>query len=184
MASNGRHGATVNPTVCVITCSTENKETTKTPHYWSGGFPNKGPVSICWVHFYVMMSHDSPSLVFQVLIPLVSATVTITYKFEHFFNHEGRDYHGEPCDYFSSSCDVVFRICFDDALGPGIQWVALWRHQMETFSALVALCAGNLPVTSGLPPPRNSNEELWCFFGVSLLSVWTNWTNTPLTGNS
>ena len=34
-----------------------------------------------------------------------------------------------------------------------------WRHQMETFSALLALCAGNSPVNS----TKASNAELWCF---------------------
>ena len=27
-------------------------------------------------------------------------------------------------------------------------WSSWWRHQMETFSALLAICAGNLPVNS------------------------------------
>ena len=35
-----------------------------------------------------------------------------------------------------------------------------WRHQMETFSALLALCAGNSPV---IPPTKASDAELWCF---------------------
>ena len=39
-----------------------------------------------------------------------------------------------------------------------IGWLATegpWcRHQMETFSALLALCVGNAPVTGGLPPQR------------------------------
>ena len=29
-----------------------------------------------------------------------------------------------------------------------------WRHQMETFSALLAICDGNPPVTGGLPSQR------------------------------
>ena len=33
-----------------------------------------------------------------------------------------------------------------------------WRHQMETFSALLAICAGNLPV-----PTKTSDADLWCF---------------------
>ena len=32
-----------------------------------------------------------------------------------------------------------------------------WRHQMEIFSALLAICAGNSPVTNA------SDAELWCF---------------------
>ena len=31
-----------------------------------------------------------------------------------------------------------------------------WRHQMETFSALLALCAGNSPVTGEFPTQRRS----------------------------
>ena len=30
---------------------------------------------------------------------------------------------------------------------------AWWRHQMETFPALLTLCAGNSPVTGECPPP-------------------------------
>ena len=29
-----------------------------------------------------------------------------------------------------------------------------WRHQMETFSALLVLCVGNSPVTGEFPPQR------------------------------
>ena len=34
-----------------------------------------------------------------------------------------------------------------------------WRHQVETFSALPALCDGNPPVTGGFPSQRASNTE-------------------------
>ena len=33
--------------------------------------------------------------------------------------------------------------------------VAWWRHQIETFSALLALCAGNSPVTAQRPVTRS-----------------------------
>ena len=36
-------------------------------------------------------------------------------------------------------------------------FVPWWRHKMETFSALLAFCAGNLLVTMA------SDAELWCF---------------------
>ena len=35
-----------------------------------------------------------------------------------------------------------------------------WHHQMETFSALLALCEGNPLVDS---PHKGSDAELWCF---------------------
>ena len=43
----------------------------------------------------------------------------------------------------------------------------LWRHQMEAFSMLLSLCAGNPPVTGGFPSQRDSNADLWCYFVVS-----------------
>ena len=41
---------------------------------------------------------------------------------------------------------------------------SLWRHQIGTFSALLALCEGNPPVTTGFPSHRTSNQDLWCSF--------------------
>ena len=40
-----------------------------------------------------------------------------------------------------------------------------WRHQMETFSALLALCTGNSPVTGELPSQRPLTQN----FDVSLI---------------
>ena len=55
-----------------------------------------------------------------------------------------------------------------------------WRHQMETFSTLLSLCAGNQPATDGFP----HKETVTRTSDVSLLSVQTNyWTNTRLPGN-
>ena len=46
-----------------------------------------------------------------------------------------------------------------------------WRHQMETFSALLAICAGNSPVSGEFPGgTKASDAELWCFFLCARLS--------------
>ena len=45
---------------------------------------------------------------------------------------------------------------------------SLWRHRIETFSALLALCQGNLPVTTEFPSQWDSNADLWCSFVVIL----------------
>ena len=42
------------------------------------------------------------------------------------------------------------------------------RHQLETVSALVALCKGNPPVTSGFPSQMVSNADFDVFFYISL----------------
>ena len=45
-----------------------------------------------------------------------------------------------------------------------------WRHQMKTFSALLALCAGNSPVPGN--SPHNGQWRRALMF--SLICVWTN----------
>ena len=41
-----------------------------------------------------------------------------------------------------------------------------WRHQMETFSALLAICAGNSPVTSEFPAQRPVTRSFDVFFDL------------------
>ena len=60
-----------------------------------------------------------------------------------------------------------------------------WRHQMETFSALLAICAGNLPVTGEFPAQRPVTRSLDVLFDLRLnkrLSKqwWGWWFGTPL----
>ena len=53
------------------------------------------------------------------------------------------------------------------------RWVGKtwWRHQMETFSALLALCAGNSPVTREFPSQRPVTRRSLMF---SLICAWIN----------
>ena len=58
--------------------------------------------------------------------------------------------------------------------------VSWWRHQTETFSALLALCAGNSPVTGEFPSQRPVTGS----FDVSLVCAWINgWVNNCKAGN-
>ena len=64
------------------------------------------------------------------------------------------------------------------------QSLALWRHQMETFSALLAICAGNSPLTSEFPAQRPVTRSFDVFFDLRLnerlskqSSGW--WFETP-----
>ena len=59
-----------------------------------------------------------------------------------------------------------------------------WRHQMETFSALLALCEGTSPVTGELPSQRPVTRSFDVFFDLRLnkrLSkpLWGWWFETP-----
>ena len=60
-----------------------------------------------------------------------------------------------------------------------------WRQQMETFSALLAICAGNSPVNGEFPTQRPVTRSFEVFFDLRLnkrLSEhsWGWWFETPL----
>ena len=59
-----------------------------------------------------------------------------------------------------------------------------WRHQMKTFSALVAICAGNSPVFGEFPAQRPVTRSFDVFFDMlpnKRLSKqwWSWWFETP-----
>ena len=55
-----------------------------------------------------------------------------------------------------------------------------WRHQMETFSALLAICAGNSPVPVNSPHKGQWRGALM----FSLIFAWINdWVNNRETGD-
>ena len=43
-----------------------------------------------------------------------------------------------------------------------------WRHEMETFSALLAICAGNSPVPGEFPAQRPATRSFGVFFDLHL----------------
>ena len=48
-----------------------------------------------------------------------------------------------------------------------------WRHQMETFSTLLALCEGNPPIIGGFPPQRPVMQSFDVLFDPRLNKSWT-----------
>ena len=63
--------------------------------------------------------------------------------------------------------------------------ITWWRHQMETFSALLVICAGNSPVTGEFPAQRPVTRSFDVFFDLRLnerLSKQSRgcWFETPL----
>ena len=56
-----------------------------------------------------------------------------------------------------------------------------WRHQMETFPALLAICAWNSPVPGEFPAQRPVTRSFDVFF---LICVWINgWVNNGEAGD-
>ena len=63
--------------------------------------------------------------------------------------------------------------------------VPWWRHQMETFSALLTLCAGNSQVTGEFPTQRPVTRSFGIFFDLRLnkrlsKQSWGWWFATTL----
>ena len=59
-------------------------------------------------------------------------------------------------------------------------WLYIWwRHQMETFSALLAICAGNSPGTGEFPAQRPVTRSFDVFFDLRpnkrLSKQWWGW---------
>ena len=46
--------------------------------------------------------------------------------------------------------------------------ISWWRHQMETFSALLAICAANSPVSGEFPAQRSVTRSFDIFFDLRL----------------
>ena len=48
-----------------------------------------------------------------------------------------------------------------------------WRHQMEAFSVLLAICAGNSPVTGEFPSQGPVTRSFDDFFDLRLNKRWS-----------
>ena len=59
-------------------------------------------------------------------------------------------------------CELIWPLSLTDQL---YTW---WRHQMETLSALLVLCAGNSPVTSEFPSQRPVTRSFHVFLDLRL----------------
>ena len=74
--------------------------------------------------------------------------------------------------------------CCQNSLTPCMLWcpqgpTTWWCHQMETFSALLAFCVGNSPVTGEFPAQRSATRNFDIFFdqrlNKRLSKQWRGW---------
>ena len=52
--------------------------------------------------------------------------------------------------------------------------ISWWRHQIETFSALLAICAGNSPVPGEFPTQRPVTRSFDVYFDLRPINGWVN----------
>ena len=65
----------------------------------------------------------------------------------------------------ASNSESISMWCHDIVLVLKCPW---WRHQMETFSALLAICAGNSPVPGEFPTQRPVTRSFDVYFDLRL----------------
>ena len=76
---------------------------------------------------------------------------------------------------------VIVDLAFEKKLQIYVSW---WRHQIETLSALLAICAGNSPVTGEFTSQRPVTRSFDVFFDLRLNKRWSKqswrwWFETP-----
>ena len=75
------------------------------------------------------------------------------------------------------------KACLSTPISGGTIYVlhtfAWWGHQMETFAALLAICAGNSPITGEFPAHRPVTRSFGVFFDLRLnkplSKQWWGW---------
>ena len=82
------------------------------------------------------------------------------------------------CGTYLMTTVCIFTQCYKSE-----QFATWWRHQMEIFSALLALCVGNSPVTGEFPSQRPVTRSFDVFFDLRLnkrlsKQSWSWWLET------
>ena len=136
----------------------------------AGEFPSRRPVTRSFDYFYLglnkRLSKHSRRWWFETPSRSLWHRCNVTYicfKFNHMSCH------------LSTLCDSVFAKspkwqtnCQDKRitvlLNPIGMCSSWWRHQMETFSALLTLCAGNSPIAGEFPSRRPVTRSFDYFY--------------------
>ena len=117
------------------------------------------PISIRLTSLVLWQSNDCPSASKATLMNMDKYFMWIHYERLH--NHNKAKHNKTVCIFLGIYC-MSHKIC--TRLG----FASWWRHQMETFSALLALCAGNSPVPGEFPTQRPVTRSFDVFFDLRL----------------
>ena len=83
----------------------------------------------------------------------------------------------QKCCHFD---EIFINGCTEKCRNDNFRWSlwlkSWWRHQMETFSALLILCEGNSPITGEFPSQRPMTRSFDIF---SLICTKTKWLSKP-----
>ena len=74
----------------------------------------------------------------------------------------------------AAGAEASVKLSSDTFILPMSRLRAWWRNQMETFSALLALCEGNSWVTGGFPSQRPVTQSLLFSLICARINGWAN----------
>ena len=132
----------------------------------------KCPATLCRYSFFCLTKRKQPSPTLQTLC---GRNLLVTDGFSSW-----RTMNPEAFPYMALTCkdQIVFDLNSITPV-PTVSTLAWWRHQMETFSALVAF-SGNSPVTGDFLAQRPLTRS----FDVTLICTWTDsWANNADAGD-
>ena len=86
--------------------------------------------------------------------------------------------------YVTGMCHKLLYVTSTQMAFSIVVYITWWRHPMETFSALLAICAGNLPVPGEFPAQRPVTRSFNVFFDLRPnkrlgKQCWGWWFETP-----
>ena len=113
-------------------------------------------------------------------LSLIMANILQMIFYMH-FHERNMDFDSDFIEIYPWVSNWQVSIDLDSSWWQSITW---WRHQMETFSTLLAICAGNSLVTSEFPTQRPVTQSFDVFFDLHLIKRlskqwWGWWFETP-----
>ena len=106
------------------------------------------------------------------MVPALIGVFRAVRKFIHFITVTSHGRHGVSnyryCDWFFNRTRELGNTTKNIDISKHPLLTPRWRHQIETFSALLALCAGNSPVTGEFPLQRPVTRSFGVFFDLRL----------------
>ena len=101
------------------------------------------------------------------------------FKFWHYFDLVKRIKFGVSGHFLKNAWREWPEMLHADVSWPSSELISLWPHQMETFSALLAIGVGNSPVTGEFPPQRPEIRSFDVFVDLRpnkrLSKQWWGW---------
>ena len=118
----------------------------------------------------LMLMHQDPLLVWTIWIPMSS----VRKRPINLITHSTPIWKYRHIKWVWSKVSIEFVLVTRTVIPAICDLSPWWRHQMETFSALLAFCAGNSPVPGEFPAQRPVRGALMFSLIYARINGWVN----------